>query len=110
MEENFVGDSGAAAAFSACPQPPQNFSLGSFENPQEGQVRDNDAPHSAQKSRPSGYRSDTEDISCCDLHQPEMIADCLNLSGDSIRRGAMMSTWDHTNFQARLDMAALRLN
>jgi len=53
MEENFVGDSGAAAAFSACPQPPQNFSLGSFENPQEGQVRDNDAPHSAQKRRPS---------------------------------------------------------
>ena len=29
-------------------------------------------------------RPDTEDTSCCDLHQPKMIADCYNLSRDSI--------------------------
>jgi hypothetical protein len=37
---------------SGCPQPPQNFSSGSFEKPQDEHVSASEAPHSEQKRRP----------------------------------------------------------
>src|SRR5215831_12837050 len=37
------------------PQPPQNFSLPSFTNPQDGHTSANDDPHSPQKRRPSRF-------------------------------------------------------
>ena len=36
----------------AVPQPPQNFTPGSFEKPHEGQARANEDPHSEQNRRP----------------------------------------------------------
>src|SRR5262245_32562996 len=50
-----VESGGRSAGARARPQPPQNFSPGSFENPQEEQGRANGAPHSAQKRRPSRF-------------------------------------------------------
>ncbi len=37
----------------AAPHPPQNFTPGSFENPQDGQARAKGEPHSAQNRRPA---------------------------------------------------------
>src|SRR4029450_6069541 len=47
------GPGAAGEAPKAAPQPPQNFTLGSFENPQEGQARAKGDPHSAQNRRPA---------------------------------------------------------
>jgi hypothetical protein len=44
---NLVSGADTASAI-WLPQPPQNFSPGSLEKPQEGQARFKDAPHSAQ--------------------------------------------------------------
>src|SRR5215831_5634840 len=48
-----VGACGAGEVVSAAPQPPQNFTPGSLENPQDGHASAKGAPHSAQNLRPA---------------------------------------------------------
>ena len=44
-----------AALGIVAPHPPQNFSVPSFRNPQEGHVSASETPHSPQKRRPARF-------------------------------------------------------
>src|SRR5262245_31763613 len=48
-----LGACGADEVVRAAPQPPQNFTPGSLENPQEGHASAKGEPHSAQNLRPA---------------------------------------------------------